>query len=598
MAGLSDILGRNGILEQLLLWGAINQVVQALSAPGLTALQQDVSAKHPVTALDPTTAAAAHARTLMDETDARDQALKSGLKPELFAIVQELQKVRLQPADLATAVLRSYLPEADAAGQAKPQGYTSEMFKVLTDLAGDAPGPDQLAAALRRKLIPRDGRGAASVSFAQGIAESRLHDKWAKVIDELSQAILPPADAASAVVRNFMTDEEGRDVAAKSGVDAATFEILRHLAGDAPGPQQLAEALRRGAIPAEGTGADSISFVQGIAEGRLADKWAPVIKDLAKLWPTPVDAIDALVKGQIPADQGQHLYALLGGDLQFYDWLLHSSGEGPSPLEAATAAMRGQLPWDGVGPDKTSYAQAVHESRFRDKWQNFYRDLAQYYPTVSEASIFLAHGAISRDQAVKYMHDRGASDEVVAAYLNEADLTAYSDYRGLTQSAVTDMYYARLIDKPQAIKILATLHVTESAAEYLLQYADMRQLIDSIQRSVQRIATLYTARKIAASTAVDALAKLNIPSDQVQAILATWELQAAANVKTLTEAQIVDAFYYQIMTPDEANQELQAIGYTEYDAWVVLSNKVKGPLPGKPPKRAAAPPGAVIPGVT
>jgi hypothetical protein len=45
-------------------------------------------------------------------------------------------------------------------------------------------------------------------------------------------------------------------------------------------------------------------------------------------------------------------------------------------------------------------------------------------------------------------------------------------------------------------------------------------------------------------------------------------------------------------------QALEAIGYTPYDAWVVLSNKVKQPLPGKPPRDVAAPAGAVIPGVT
>lgn len=130
-------------------------------------------------------------------------------------------------------------------------------------------------------------------------------------------------------------------------------------------------------------------------------------------------------------------------------------------------------------------------------------------------------------------------------------------------------------------------------------------MIDSIQRSVQRIASLYTGRKITTETAKAALSKLQIPPDSVEQIIQTWELQAAASVKTLTESQIVDAWYYQVFSPAsqadnqaEAIALLEAIGYTAYDAYVVLSVKAKGPLPNPPARQIGAPPGAVIAGTT
>ena len=57
MAGISDLFGRNGVLEQLLLWGVINQVISALASPAFTVLTQEVNARSPEQVIDPATAA-------------------------------------------------------------------------------------------------------------------------------------------------------------------------------------------------------------------------------------------------------------------------------------------------------------------------------------------------------------------------------------------------------------------------------------------------------------------------------------------------------------------------------------------------------------
>jgi hypothetical protein len=418
------------------------------------------------------------------------------------------------------------------------------------------------------------------------------------MIEQLSVQLLTPADAASAVVRNFISRESGLQLAGKQGLDPATFETLVHLSGDAPGPQQLAEALRRGLIPAEGTGAGSTAFSQGIAEGRLADKWAPVIKGLAKLWPTPVDALDAALKGQIPDAEGRALYERLGGDLQFYPWLLASIGDSPTPLEAATLAARGIIAETGLGPDVLSYQQAVKESRYRNKWGPAYRELSRHIPPPSTLVSMLAHRNIDTATAHQLLLQNDMTPDLAAAYISEAEYEAISDYRGLTQAAVTGMYVAHILTRQQALDLLDVLHVSKAAAGLLLDYADMRYVIDSVNKSVNRIATLFTGRKISIQTAKDALARLQLDPTAAEALIEDWELQAAANVKILTESQIVDAWYYEILTQAEAVSALGAIGYTPFDAWVVLSNKAKGPLPGKPLNTAAPPPNQVIPGVT
>lgn len=554
MAGIGDLLGKGSVAEQLLVWGLMNQAIGAAAAPYFSQLQQDVSERNPV--------------------------------------------IPLSPGDLADAVVRNYMSLADATQEAAKSGLDAERFAVMVPLHGDAPGPQQLAEALLRGIIPAAGDGPQAVSFIQGIREGRLNDKWAPVIQGLTQAILSAPDAASAVVRNFMTAADGAATAAKTGVDPATFDVLVHLSGDAPGPQQLAEALRRGAITAAGTGPASTSFEQGIAEGRLANKWAPVIQALSKLWPTPVDALAARLKGAFDDQTAIALYEQLGGDPQFYPWLLFAEGDGPTPDQAAAMLRRGIIPEHGTGPDAVSYDQAFLESRWRNKWSPAFLAMSQYVPNPREVVTLLKDGAVDKPTAAAWMKQAGADDATIAAFIAEADATAISDYKGLTTQSVLNMYYQRLISQDDTTTILESLHVSPQAVPLMLAYADLQRAIAQQNTAITRIGNLYAARKITQATAKQALIAMQVPTAGIDDIIATWQIENSVSVKLLTEAQIVDAWAASIMDDQTAITELINIGYTPYDAWVVLSIKNKAPLGEPPAPGPAAPQGAVIPGTT
>jgi hypothetical protein len=598
MAGISDLFGSNGLLEQLVLWGLLNQVLSTATGPALTSLQQDVDSGHPVNVLDPGTLAEAAVRGMSTIASAEADAAKSGIDAARFATLVDMATVRIPPADLATAVLRSYVTQAAAQTQATAQGWSAADFATLIDLAGDGIAPGDAVRAQQRGLIPDTGTGADSVSFDQAIAESRLHDKWGPVLTKLAAALLTPGDAADAVVRNFMSAADGADVAGKQGFTSADFETLVHLAGDAPAPGQLAEALRRKLIAESGTGADSTSFAQGIAEGRLAGKWTEVIKGLAMLWPTPVDALDAQVKGQITQDQANALYVQLGGDPQFQTWLYDSMGEGPSPLEAATLAARGIIDWTGSGADSTSYEQAVKESHYRDKWTSAYEALAQHIPAPSTVIQLYAHAIISKEQATAQLLQNDMTSDQAAAYIAEAEYQSVSEYRGLAQSEVVTMYYGRLLSSDQAMAILESLHVSQDAANLMLEYADMRYQVSAMNKTVSRLGTLFASRKIGLDTARASLQKLGLTVSAVTAVLDDWQLEASINVKTLTAAQIADALLYGAIDQAEAMTLMNTIGYTDYDAWVLLSVAAKAALPDKPVSDAVPAQPPVSPGTT
>jgi hypothetical protein len=180
MAGIDELLGASGVIEQLLLWNVVSQVVTALMSPAFNALQQDTLKAHPNMVITPDVLARAVVQTFMDKAAAMEEAAKSGLDASRFGVLLKLAEVRLTPADLAEAVLRSYLDSAQAESEARDQGVTADRFRTMTLLAGDGIGPQQAAEARRRGLIKADGMGPDATSYAQAIAESRLHNKWGR----------------------------------------------------------------------------------------------------------------------------------------------------------------------------------------------------------------------------------------------------------------------------------------------------------------------------------------------------------------------------------------------------------------------------------
>ena len=398
---------------------------------------------------------------------------------------------------------------------------------------------------------------------------------------------LTPALVADAVVRGHLAYGNGETAAARSGVDPARFRIMVDNAGEAPGPAQLAEALRRGVIGEHGTGAASTSFEQGIRETRLANKWTGVIRDLAQVWPTPADILDAIVKGQVTPEQGQADYARVGGDPRWFQLLLDTVGEGPTPDQAAEAARRGIIPWDGTGPAVTSFEQAVRESHYRNKWQGVYRALAAYVTPPRTVTAMLREGALTEAQAARLLADSGVPTDLAQAYLAAAHLQKTKAHKDLTEAQVTQLYEAGIIAAGDTQALYEALGYTSQEAGLLIALADLRVEAKALSSAVSHVGALYIAHKITKTAATSALARLKVPATKTTQIVNTWDLERSVTVKGLTAAEIADAWHADIFTQGEATAELIDLGYTPFDAWAFLSIKNKAPLPGKPPRGAS-----------
>lgn len=487
MASLGDLFGKGSIAEQIFVWGVLNQVIGALGSPYFDALTQDVNERHP-------------------------EAVRS---------------------------------------------------------------PDQLAQLVARGFVDR--QGAIDEAKRSGLAE----DKFAAVLDA-SRPYLAPADLAQLVVRNFITQQAAEQEAAFSGIDPDRFHLLTQIAADAPAPGDLATGLRRGLLPEDAESEDTPSFAGGIREGRLGDKWIPLIKALSVEWPTPTDALAALLEGQIDEATAKDLYQKFGGDLDYFTMLYNTRGNAPTPVEALELVNRGIIPVDGSGPDVVSFQQAFLEGPWRNKWLKPYLGLKDYITPPRSVVAMVRDGAYTDAQAATALAKSGLTPDEITAYITEAHQVAAAPSKDLTQTAVIDLYSARVIAQADAKGLLTALGYSDDNATYLLELADLRRSISALNTAITRIQTLYVSHKITRDTAVTTLQKLAVPADQVTDIIHIWDLETSVNIKQLTEAQIVAAWDKKVISDSDALAELTSIGYTAYDAWVLLSTKNGEPLPGKP----------------
>jgi hypothetical protein len=432
--------------------------------------------------------------------------------------------------------------------------------------------------------------GTAEQLFVWQVLGSLLGAAMIPFINALTQlayeaepnSVLTPADLASMVVRGFMTEGDAAAEAQRSGFTASRFARMVDITGESPAPSEIAEGVRRGILSWTAGRNGMPSGNDGIRQGNLKDEWIPLIQALTVINPTPDSALSAFLKGQITEAEARAAFVTFGGNIDYFTMLYDTQGEGPSPNEAAVMARRGIIPWNGLGANVTSFEQAVHESAYRNKWADGFKVLAEYLPPPRTVTAMLKEGALTTAEAADLLAKQGLSQALIASYLSAAAHTATAKHKELTESQVVTLHEDGLISTADASAALVTIGYTKQNADYILALADVRREIAQTNAAVSRIRTLYTGYKLTRQQASDALTALHIPAAQIGGILDTWTIQHGASAKRLTPAQIVDAWFVKVLTVPEAMTELEAEGYSPLDAWVLLSIKNKGPLPGKP----------------
>lgn len=483
------------------------------------------------------------------------RSLLGPLFTQIGYLINENQPlVELDPATLADLVVKHWLNADDGASRATKFGIDGDRFNLLVNAA----------------------------------------TPW-----------LSPQVLADMVVRNIRNQVDAVGEAEKSGILPADFADMVKSAGEPIGLEQALEAFRRGYIAEGPDDPTQPSLITAVKTGRVYDYWEPIIKQLRFTPPSPADAVRAVLRNQIGEDEGVALayFGGLGVDelvvpggqdagptKTAFDILVNSSGNPPSLTELLDLARRQIIPWGNLDPTQRnpdpaeiSFAQGIYEGDSKDKWLPYYAKLGEYLPPPRTIITLLADGSLDQTLGRQLLAAQGLTPELAAIYLASSTATKVAKHKELALATVEDLYFAQMIDEATATSLIEPLGYDATETSFLIALVDMRRALAALNAAINRIGSYYTAHKLNATDAGAALARLGVPDSQATQLISTWDVTRTANVKLLTESQIVDAWSHQIMTQDEAMTELAALGYTPYDAWVVLSVKAKTPLPNQPP---------------
>lgn len=401
--------------------------------------------------------------------------------------------------------------------------------------------------------------------------------------------VLSPADLADMVLRGHKGLDDAAKEAAKSGLNYDRFKLLVDDAGSPPGPMDLARALHLGLIPESSGNPLAPGYIEGIRQSRIQNQWADVVKELARDDPSAQYVINAYIRGQLGDSEIAHIFEQVGGNPKYFQLMLDSTGEGPSPNEAAIAARRGAIPWTGVGPGVTSFEQAVRESAFRNKWQATFQALAQYYPPPRTIQAMYREGTIDQQTATDWLQKYGVAPENVPFFLTKTTHTVAQKVHEASEALILQLYTEKALSKEQAQDILKKHGYSDSDILIILEAADLHEKARKAQQSIAIVRKAFIERRTDRNTASTMLDAAGVHPDQRDYLLKLWEFEQQVGTKNLTEVQIMHLMGAGLINESEALQKLQGIGYSADDAHLLIT-LAQGP----PSQLATGPMGNVI----
>ena len=452
-------------------------------------------------------------------------------------------------------------------------------LKQLAGLAG-SPGNVVLDALLDSVVFIAAFAGAFK-QIPQIMAENIVNDVNAR----FPNVPLSPSQAANLWQEAYNGKLDLDQEALFGGIDAERYEALKYLAGVAPAPQELFEMFRRGIITyfSEVEGQNSVE--RGLYQGQTKQSWVGDLAQLAYSWITYNDFVNAAIREQIPRATAQEWAGKTGLDIEtkvapgtnMFDLLFDIGGRPPGPEEMARMAHRGIIPWTGTGPSEKTFQQGIAESDLKTKWTDALEALSTYIPSNGEITGWVRHGFVSAEDAWPMYRANGVTHAVAELMVHSALTDQLAEDRRLAKGEVLAMYQNQLITPEEATDALEVIGFHGEIGKELLRLADFRRESQAYGRIISEIGRQVLTGKVSLVNAHSTLAAMGVPPETIKILTEDWRLARQSEVPTITAGEIATSVYYGIEKVEEGMEDLEALGYTKYNAWRLLSNRLHGP---------------------
>lgn len=477
------------------------------------------------------------------------QILNNVLSPLVYTAVANDPRAILDPGTMATLAATGRFDTAEALHNIRKQGFDDPFGVPLIDASRTYPDVSQSTELLNRGEI--DAKQFDAWALLNGIPHN-----VAEKLRQLAISPVSPADAALGLLRGDIDRNTAVRIAAEWGLTEQSFDILLNNTGEPPGTMQLLEAFRRHFI-------NERELTRGILQSRVRNEWIPTLLQLRYSPMSVADAVNAHVQNHLDAQTMTEIADQNGLLPGMVDVLALTAGEPLSRTEMEQLYNRGLATADQV-------KQALRESRLKDKYTDLALALHVRLLEPRMLSSAVEFGSLTHEDAIRHAMEYGFSKEDATILVDEGSHRKLQTYRQRVVSAIESLYEENAVSREAAKSVITKNGFDSTEADLILQTAEYRRESKIVTSVVAAIRSKFIGHHIELKQASASLDAIGIPSAQRDYLLGLWSIEQAANVRMLTEAQIVKALKKQLIKPEDALKRLIAMGYLADDAVLLL----------------------------
>lgn len=476
-------------------------------------------------------------------------ALAPFMVPINNAVGNLVQTAIFDPETAATLQAKGIINDDYGRSEAAGGNLSGEHYDKLVDGAMSRPALPELFDLWNRGLISED-----DVTVA--LQRSTLPEYWYPFVKQLRWQLLSGADLALANLRGEMSDADLATYAAKIGVTSDDMATLIANTGEPPGPEQLMEALRRGFI-------DQDRFTRGIRQSRVRDEWVDVEYALRESPMSISDAIRAVVENYLTDDEGKAIAVQNGLIPDHWEVMRESWGRPISQLQMVQLYHRGLVTEDDI-------LQAGRESDIKDKYIGYAVELGRRLVPERQITQMLQHNVIDRATAHTMLVQQGYNDADAESLINLGTSQRTNAHKELSRGDIVAMYENSLLTLQAAHDHLVSLGYPDADATAMLQLADVKAKAALLRATQKAIEASFRAHHLTATEAKNQLERAGMDAGQAQGLIDEWSAVRGAEVRSLTEAQILSLGEHGIISPDDTLARLVGYGLSAADAALLL----------------------------
>jgi hypothetical protein len=476
-------------------------------------------------------------------------ALNPLMIPINNAVGNAVQTGVFDPETAAQLQARGIINDAYGRSEAAGGNLSGEHYDKLVDSVQMRPAMPELFDMWNRGLIAED-------DVTTGLQHSTLPPYWYPMVKELRWQLLSGADLALANLRGEMDDATLAKYAARIGVQPDDMATLIANTGEPPGPEQLMEAIRRGFI-------DRDRFTRGIRQSRVRDEWVDVEYALRESPMSISDAIRAVVENYLTDDEGKAIAVQNGLIADHWEVMRESWGRPLSQLQMVQLYHRGLVTEDEV-------LQAGRESDIKDKYIGYATELGRRLVPERQITQMLQHNVIDRATAHIMLVQQGYNDADAEALINLGTSQRLNAHRELSRTDIVAMYENSLLTEVQARDHLISLGYPLADADQMLKLADVKAKASLLRATQKAIEASFRAHHLTATEAKNQLERAGMDAHQAQGLIDEWSMVRGAEVRSLTEAQILSLGEHGLISPEDTLARLVGYGLAPADAALLL----------------------------